>query len=57
MLNDYRDLKLQDARARIERFIDDVYLSKSIYSSLWYLTPGEFEVQWLAQQEATATNP
>jgi transposase InsO family protein len=36
-LNDYRDL--QDARARIERFIDDDYLSKRIHSSLGYLPP------------------
>lgn len=52
-LNDYRDL--QDARARIGRFIDDVYLSKRIHSSLGYLTPAEFEAQWLEQQKATAT--
>lgn len=52
-LNDYR--YLQDARARIGRFIDDVYLSKRIHSSLGYLTPAEFEAQWLEQQKATAT--
>ncbi len=52
-LNDYRDL--QEARARIGRFIDDVYLSKRIHSSLGYLTPAEFEAQWLEQQKATAT--
>ena len=40
-LNDYRDL--QDAREQIGRFIDDVYLSKRIHSSLGYLTPAEFE--------------
>lgn len=52
-LNDYRDL--QDARAQIGRFIDDVYLSKRIHSSLGYLTPAEFETQWRAQQKAAAT--
>ena len=52
-LNDYRDL--QDAREQIGRFIDDVYLSKRIHSSLGYLTPAEFEAQWRAQQKAAAT--
>ncbi len=52
-LNDYRDL--QDARAQIGRFIDDVYLSKRIHSSLGYLTPAEFEAQWREQQKAAAT--
>ncbi len=53
-LNDYRDLA--DARAPIGRFIDDVYPSKCINSSLGYLTPAEFEAQWCAQQEAV-THP
>ena len=53
-LNDYRDL--QDAREQIGRFIDDVYLSKRIHSSLGYLTPAEFEAQWRAQQKAAATS-
>ena len=52
-LNDYRDL--QDAREQIGRFIDDVYLSKRIHSSLGYLTPAEFEGQWRTQQKAAAT--
>jgi transposase InsO family protein len=52
-LNDYRDL--QDAREQIGRFIDDVYLSKRIHSSLGYLTPAEFEAQWQEQQKAAAT--
>src|SRR5262245_10920997 len=51
-LNDYRDL--QDAGARIGRFIDDVYLSKRIHSSLGYRTPAEFEAQWQKQQKAAA---
>jgi transposase InsO family protein len=53
-LNDYRDLA--DARDQIGRFIDDVYLSKRIHSSLGYLTPAEFEAQWRAQQKAAATS-
>ena len=53
-LNDYRDLA--DAREQIGRFIDDVYLSKRIHSSLEYLTPAEFEAQWRAQQKAAATS-
>ncbi len=36
-LNDYRDLA--DARHQIGRFIEDLYLSKRIHSSLGYLTP------------------
>jgi transposase InsO family protein len=52
-LNDYRDLS--DARAQIEGFIDEVYLSKRIHSSLGYLTPAEFEAQWREQQKAAAT--
>jgi len=52
-LNDYRDLA--EARAQIGRFIDEVYLSKRIHSSLGYLTPAEFETQWRAQQKAAAT--
>ena len=51
-LNDYRDLA--DAREQIGRFIDEVYLSKRIHSSLGYLTPAEFEAQWRAQQKAAA---
>src|SRR5262249_60476932 len=53
-LNDYRDLA--DARAQIGRFIDEVYLSKRIHSSLGYLTPAEFEAQWRAQQNAASTS-
>jgi transposase InsO family protein len=45
-LNDYRDLA--NARKQIGSFIDDVYLSKRIHSSLRYLTPAEFEAQWRA---------
>jgi transposase InsO family protein len=51
-LNDYHDI--EDARAQIGRFIDDVYLSKRIHSSLGYLTPAEFEQQWHEQRRIAA---
>jgi transposase InsO family protein len=40
-LSDYLDFR--DAHQQIGRFIDDVYLTKRIHSSLGYLTPAEFE--------------
>jgi putative transposase len=36
----------QDALSQIGRFIDDVYMTKRIHSSLGYLTPVEFEDAW-----------
>jgi len=53
-LNEYRGL--EDARRQIGRFIDEVYLSKRIHSSLGYLTPAEFEAQWREQQKASAAS-
>ena len=47
-LSDYQNY--QDAYDQIGRFLDDVYMHKRIHSSLGYLTPAEFESQWLAQQ-------
>jgi putative transposase len=35
-----------DARSQIGRFIEDVYMTKRIHSSLGYLTPVEFETAW-----------
>lgn len=49
-LSDYQDYA--DAYRQIGRFLDDVYMHKRIHSSLGYLTPVEFEGQWLAQQAA-----
>jgi putative transposase len=49
-LSDYRDF--HDARAHIGHFLDDVYTHKRIHSALGYLTPAEFEVQWLEQRAA-----
>lgn len=44
-LTEYQDLA--DARRQLGRFLDDVYNTKRIHSSLGYLTPAEFEQQWL----------
>ena len=39
-----------DAHRQIGRFLDEVYMHKRIHSSLGYLTPAEFETQWLTLQ-------
>jgi putative transposase len=39
-----------DARRQLGRFLDAVYNRKRIHSSLGYLTPKEFERQWLKRQ-------
>lgn len=44
-LSEYRDYG--DAYRQIGRFLEDVYMHKRIHSSLGYLTPVEFERQWL----------
>ena len=44
-LSDYEDY--HDAYRQIGRFLEDVYMQKRIHSSLGYLTPAEFERQWL----------
>jgi putative transposase len=43
-----------DAYQQIGRFIDDVYLTKRIHSSLGYLTPTEFEAEYLLRNTALA---
>jgi putative transposase len=43
-LSDYPDFS--DAYHQIGRFIEDVYNTKRIHSSLGYLTPVEFEAAW-----------
>lgn len=48
-LNEYQDY--QDAHQQIGKFIDDVYAKKRIHSSLGYLTPVEFEQQWINENQ------
>jgi putative transposase len=43
-LSDYRNFA--EAESQIGRFIEDVYNTKRIHSSLGYLTPVEFEAHW-----------
>jgi transposase InsO family protein len=43
-LSEYRNF--QDAFEQIGYFIEDVYMTKRIHSSLGYLTPVEFEQSW-----------
>ena len=47
-LSEYEDYT--DAVRQLGRFLDEVYMHKRIHSSLGYLTPVEFEQQWLTQQ-------
>lgn len=46
-LSEYQDY--WDAYRQIGQFLEDVYMQKRIHSSLGYLTPVEFESQWLEQ--------
>src|SRR5512135_2239632 len=48
-LTEYEDLA--DARRHLGRFLDDVYTTKRIYSALGYVTPAEFEQQWIDMQQ------
>jgi transposase InsO family protein len=52
-LSDYRDFA--DAQHQIGRFIQDVYNTKRIHSSLGYLTPLEFEAAWRSSQSGSGT--
>ncbi len=47
-LSEYHDL--DDAREQIGQFLEEVYMTKRIHSSLGYVTPAEFEALWQQQQ-------
>ena len=47
-LSEYEDFA--DAWRQLGRFLDDVYNRKRIHSALGYLTPSEFEQQWIGMQ-------
>jgi putative transposase len=53
-LSDYQNFA--DAYRQIGQFLEDVYNTKRIHSSLGYLTPLEFEAAWQAQR-AEQTSP
>lgn len=50
-LHDYEDLN--DARAHMAHFLDDVYMTKRVHSALDYLPPVEFEAHWRAEHLET----
>jgi putative transposase len=50
-LTEYEDYT--DAVRQLGSFLDEVYMHKRIHSSLGYLTPVEFEQQWLTLQQAS----
>jgi putative transposase len=49
-LTEYQDFA--DAGRQLGRFLDDVYNRKRIHSAVGYLTPSEFEQQWIAMQRS-----
>lgn len=52
-LSDYRNFA--DAQRQIKRFLEEVYMTKRIHSSLGYLTPAEFEMALRPSNLADAT--
>ena len=51
-LSEYRDFA--EAYGQLGRILDDVYNRKRVHTSLGYLTPAEFEQQWLRGRKAMA---
>lgn len=54
-LQDYEDY--HDAYTQIGKFLGEVYQRKRIHSSLGYLTPTEFEAQWLKRGSSSESKP
>lgn len=54
-LSDYQDY--HDVYRQIGQFLDDVYMRKRVHSSLNYLTPAEFEDQWLSALDVDSRVP
>ncbi|MFO0805186.1 MAG: integrase core domain-containing protein [Gemmataceae bacterium] len=52
-LTEYADLA--DARRRIRRFLEDVYMRKRIHSALDYRTPAEFEAGLRTRMKSNAS--
>lgn len=54
-LSDYEDY--HHACQQIGQFLEDVYMRKRVHSSLNYLTPAEFESQWLSATNVDSNLP
>jgi putative transposase len=50
-LHEYADL--EDARAHIAHFLEQVYMHKRVHSALGYLPPAEFEARWVSARIET----
>jgi transposase InsO family protein len=53
-LQEYEDLN--DARAHLAHFLDQVYMTKRVHSALGYRPPAEFEAQWMAEHLEIGTH-